>query len=54
VGARPLDRITLVDYHSVLLDPKLKFSGRNSTIVNKAGGVLGFIKRWSKDDPYIT
>lgn len=51
-----LDRITRVDDLGVLLDPKLKFSDHISSIVNKARGVLGFIKRWSKefDDPYLT
>jgi len=41
---------------NVLLDPKLKFSDHISSIVNKARGVLGFIKRWSKelDDPFMT
>jgi len=39
-----LDRITRVDDLGVLLDPKLKFSDHISTIVNKARGVLGFIK----------
>jgi len=50
----PVNRITRVDDLGVLLDPKLKFSNHISTIVNKARGVLGFIKRWSKefDDPY--
>jgi len=35
---------------------KQKYSDHISTIVNKASGVLGFIKRWSKefDDPYLT
>jgi len=49
-----LDRITRVDDIGVLLDPKLKFFDHISTIVNKARGVLGFIKRCSKDDPYLT
>jgi len=51
-----LDRITRVDDLGVLLDPKLKFSDHISSIVNKARGVLGFIKRSSKefDDPYLT
>jgi len=52
-----LDNLTrVVDDLGVLLDPKLKFSDHISTIVNKARGVLGIIKRWSKelDDPYMT
>jgi len=38
------------------MDPKLKFSNHITTMVNKARGVLAFIKRWSKkfDDPYVT
>lgn len=44
-----MDRIT----HGVL-DLKLKFSNHISSIVNR--GMLGFIKRWSKefDGLYIT
>jgi len=51
-----LDRITRVDDLGVLLDTKLKFSDHISTIVNKVRGVLGVIKRWSRefDDPYLT
>jgi len=40
-----LDRKTWVDDLDVLLNPKLKFSDHISTIVNKAWGVLGLIKR---------
>jgi len=52
----PLDRITRVDDLGVLLDRKLKLFDNISTIVNKARGVLGLIKTWSKefDDPYLT
>jgi len=51
-----LDRITRVDDLGVLLNPKLKFSDHISSIVHKARGVLGFIRRWSKefDDPDLT
>jgi len=44
-----LERITRVDDLGGLLDPKLKFSDHISSIVNKARGVHGFIKRWSKE-----
>jgi len=49
IGGCFLDRIT----HGVL-DLKLKFSNHISSIVNR--GMLGFIKRWSKefDGLYIT
>jgi len=51
-----LDRITHADDLGVYMDPKLKFSDHITSMVNKARGVLGFIKRWSKefDDPYVT
>jgi hypothetical protein len=51
-----LERIALVDDLGVRLDRKLKFTSHITNMVNKAMGVLGFIKRWSKefDDPYIT
>jgi hypothetical protein len=51
-----LERIALVDDLGIRLDRKLKFSEHISTMVNKAMGILGFIKRWSKefDDPYLT
>jgi len=50
-----LDRITLVNNLGVLLGPRLKFGDHSWSIVNKARGVLGFIKRWLKEfDPYIT
>lgn len=40
----------------VTMDTKLRFNVHISLTVNKAKGVLGFIKRWSKefDDPYTT
>jgi len=51
-----LARITRVDDLCVLLDHKLKFSDHISSIVNKARGVLDFIKWWFKefDAPYLT
>ena len=40
----------------LLMDPKLNFNSHVITMVNKANGVLGFVKRWAKEfsDPYIT
>ena len=40
----------------ILMDPKLNFNNHVISMVNKAYGVLGFIKRWAKEfsDPYIT
>jgi len=51
-----LDRIMHADELGVYMDPKLKFSDNITTMVNKARGVLAFIKRWSKEfyDPYVT
>jgi len=51
-----LDRISRVADLGDLLDLKPKFSNYISNIVNKASGVLGFIKRWSTEfnDPYMT
>jgi len=51
-----LDRITLANDLGAVLDPRVKFIDHiYSSMVNKARGALGFIKRWSKkfDDPYI-
>jgi len=51
-----LDRTTYADDLGVYMDPLIKFFGHITTMVNKARGVLAFIKRWSKefDDPYVT
>ena len=51
-----LQRITSVKDLGVLFDCKLNFNLHISTIVNEAKGVLGFIKRWSKEfnDPFTT
>lgn len=40
----------------ILLDTKLNFIAHINMIANKARGVLGFVKRWSKEfkDPYVT
>jgi len=45
LSAYELDRITHVDRLVVYMDPKLKFSDYVTTVVNKASGVFGFIKR---------
>ena len=46
---------TFVDL-GILMDPKLNFNNHVISMVNKAYGVLSFIKRWAKEfsDPYIT
>lgn len=40
----------------ILFDSKLNFVPHITTIINKARGTLGYIKRWAKEfnDPYIT
>lgn len=40
----------------ILLDSRLNFRSHISLTVNKATGVLGFMKRWCKEfaDPYVT
>lgn len=40
----------------ILLDNKLNFVSHITMMINKARGVLAFIKRWAKefDDPYVT
>jgi len=48
-----LDRIYSVNDLGVLLDLKLKFDSHITSTVNKAMSVLGFIKRWSKDQIII-
>ena len=56
IDSTPLQRITTVKDLGVLFDCKLNFNLHISTIVNEAKGVLGFIKRWSKEfsDPFTT
>lgn len=51
-----LEKVTSIIDLGILLDHQLKFCDHISMMVNKANGVLGFIKRWSKEftDPYIT
>lgn len=52
-------KLELVDLFldlGVLFDPKLNFISHINVSVNKARGVLAFIKRWAKEftDPYVT
>lgn len=51
-----LDLVDSFNDLGVLLDRKLDFISHISLTVNKATGVLGFIKRWAKEfsDPYTT
>lgn len=51
--------LELVEYFNdlgIYLDKHLDFKAHISLTINKASGVLGFIKRWSKEfsDPYTT
>lgn len=56
IGDNHLMRVNLMLDLGLLLDNKLNFNSHIITMVNKAYGVLGFIKRWAKEfaDPYIT
>lgn len=56
LGNHQLERVLSMNDLGVLLDPKLSFNQHVSLIVNKARGILGFIKRWAKEfnDPYVT
>ena len=49
-----LDAVSSFMDLGVSLDPKLKFNSHIVSSVNKAKGVLGFVKRWAKEfkDPY--
>lgn len=51
-----LDLVDSFNDLGVLLDRKLDFKSHITLTVNKANGVLGFIKRWAKEfsDPYTT
>lgn len=56
LGGHQLEMVdTFLDL-GVLLDSKLNFISHITITVNKAKGVLGFIKRWAKEfnDPYVT
>lgn len=52
----PLETVTNINDLGILMDSKLRFDLHVGRIINKANGVLGFIKRWSKEfnDPYIS
>ena len=51
-----LENVLNITELGILLDHKLTFCEHILMMVNKANGVLGFIKRWSKEftDPYLT
>ena len=51
-----LDCVSSIVDLGILLDRKLSFDSHISTMINKAYGVLGFMKRWAKEfsDPYVT
>ena len=51
-----LDNVKTILDLCVLLDHRFKFRKNISMIVNKAFGILGYMKRWSKEfvDPYPT
>lgn len=56
LGSHPLEKVdTFLDL-GVLMDSKLNFISHITLTINKAKGVLGFIKRWAKEfnDPYVT
>lgn len=52
----PLELVQTFNDLGILLDKQLDFRAHVSTTINKAMGVLGFIKRWAKEfsDPYTT
>ncbi|XP_075150974.1 uncharacterized protein LOC142225086 [Haematobia irritans] len=56
IGNYKLDNVLRFNDLCVLLDSRLDFGPHIEECVNKAKGVLGFIKRWSKEfvDPYLT
>lgn len=51
-----LDSVESITDLGILLDNRLNFRSHISMTINKAYGVLGFMKRWSKEfcDPYVT
>lgn len=55
-GVFELESVVTFQDLGFLLDPKLDFKSHITMTVNKARGVLAFIKRWAKEftDPYIT
>ena len=56
IGNNALQRLESFKDLGVIMDPKLRFNLHINFTINKANGVLGFIKRWAKDfnDPYVT
>jgi len=48
IGKNALERIFSVYDLVVLFDHKLSFKDHISTIANKAGSLLAFMKRWSR------
>lgn len=56
LGGCELEKLDVFSDLGILLDSKLNFIKHISLTVNKARGVLGFIKRWAKEftDPYVT
>lgn len=56
LGGHQLEQVDVFLDLGILLDAKLSFTSHINMMVNKARGVLAFIKRWAKEftDPYIT
>lgn len=56
LGGYLLETVNVFQDLGILLDAKLSFVPHINMTVNKARGVLAFIKRWAKEftDPYIT
>lgn len=56
LGGQPLELVNSFLDLGVMLDAKLSFIPHINMMVNKARGVLAFIKRWAKEfiDPYVT
>lgn len=56
VNGSILEKVYNITDLGILLDHKIDFRDHIALTVNKANGVLGFMKRWSKEfsDPYVT
>ena len=56
LGGQPLELVHSFLDLGIMLDAKLSFIPHINMTINKARGVLAFIKRWAKEfyDPYIT
>lgn len=56
VNGSTLEKVNSITDLGILLDRRLDFREHIALTVNKANGVLGFMKRWSKEfsDPYVT